>query len=759
MQSGLSDSAQTRVYRFDGWLLRTWPRELFRDGRRVPMQDQPLQILEELASKPNQLVTREQLIARLWPRGVVDFDGSLNTAVRKLRAALGDDSEAPRYIETVPRQGYRFVGQVDRDPVAEPARLERAAESPEAHDTKSTGVVATAHRARTRRFPAFFTGALLIVVAAFAAVFGPNALREGAETDRPVGRYRIAVLPFENLSPDPANEFFTDGLHEEVLSSLTNRTENLDVISRTTMTLYRAAPLSAAAIAAELGATHVLEGSVRREGQDVRLTLQLIDARNDVSLWSQTYDRRLSSAMTLQSQVATEVAAQLAVELSADNARLPPSPNAEAYDLYLKAKLAAQGFAGRVALHNIVEVEAWLDRAIELDPSFAAAYAERSRIYLMKFDSSYDLTEDNLSATRADLETVRKLVGDVPLVLTTQSHYALVVDRDLDKAVELIETPQVLASKDVAVLMGRAGVLAAARRLDESLAVYQQAARLDPRNVGLFQAWHAILWIARRPAEALEVLHIFGEELGGHVAFVFSFTGRTDQLDERVNPVRDSIDDGIRLMARVSRLRLQGRIRESIDVIETSGVETIRHDSVSPLMIPAVGRKPVAELHGWAMLLTGDALAAAHDGRVLLDFVAHEPATKHNAWFLRFLAAEGELFSGRGPQAISEMRAALALTPRHLDIAIDRYAQATAALILAWAGAGDEAVELLTLLSTEFPGLGPADIAREPLFSAPLASNARYAALAGRLEAEIVANRKLFDAASVSEQRSQRRRN
>src|SRR6185503_13562598 len=201
------------------------------------------------------------------------------------------------------------------------------------------------------------------------------------------------------------------------------------------------------------------------------------------------------------------------------------------------------------------------------------------------------------------------------------------------------------------------------------------------------------------------------------------------------------------LMARVSRLRLQGRVGESIDVLDSFGLETIRHDSISPLMIPAVGRKPVAELHGWAMLLTGDTAAAARDGRVLLDFVAHEPATKYNAWFLRFLTAEGELFSGNEAQAIAEVHAALALTPRELDIAIDRYAQATAAMILAWAGAGDAAVELLTPLATEFPGLGPADIAREPLFSTPLASNPRYAALARRLEAEIAANRKLFDEA------------
>src|SRR5277367_1844273 len=133
-----------------------------------------------------------------------------------------------------------------------------------------------------------------------------------ARLPAPQGKPRIAVLPFENLSPDPNNAFFTDGLHEEILSTLANRAPGLEVISRTTMMLYRFAPKSVEEIARTLGATHVLEGSVRREGNTVRLTLQLIDAKSDGHVWSQDYDRTLTSALALQSEVAAQVAAQLA---------------------------------------------------------------------------------------------------------------------------------------------------------------------------------------------------------------------------------------------------------------------------------------------------------------------------------------------------------------------------------------------------------------------------------------------------------------
>jgi len=198
-------------------------------------------------------------------------------------------------------------------------------------------------------------------------------------------------------------------------------------------------------------------------------------------------------------------------------------------------------------------------------------------------------------------------------------------------------------------------------------------------------------------------------------------------------------------MARANRLRFRNRLAESIALLERSELKMLRQDSHSPITIPAIGRKPVAELHGWAMLLAGNTAAAARDGRSLRDFLAHEPTTRWNGWFLQFLAAEAELFSGEKTRAVAQTRAALDMTPRGLNVAIDRFAPATAALIFAWAGSKDDAVELLTDLSSRFPGMGPAEITRDPLYSVPLASSEKYRALERRLESEIASNQKLFD--------------
>ncbi|HEX6395952.1 MAG TPA: winged helix-turn-helix domain-containing protein [Steroidobacteraceae bacterium] len=727
------ESPTSRSFHFDGWTLRTMPRELSRLGQRVPLQDQPLQILEELLSRPHELVTREQLVARLWPRGVVDFDGSLNTAVRKLRTALQDDAETPRYVETLPRQGYRFIGQV-----------------------QTPGEISPATRPRPRMFQGRGTWLAVALALALAAVLGSYPAWRAAKSvdsaatpaQASIPRLRVAVLPFENLSPDPADAFFTDGLHEAVLATLASRVSNIEVISRTTMMTYRATDRRVPEIARDLGATHVLEGSVRRESPTVRLSLRLIDAHTDTPIWTHDYDRQLVSAMSLQADVAAEVAQRLAVRLSPNREQLPPSANPAAYDLYLKASLEAQGFEGRASRERVLEAEAWLSRAIALDPIFAAAYLERARVRLRKFANSYDISSENLRATRGDLDEARELAGDVPLVSMTEGWYAQIVDWDMDKARRMLAMPAVLASRDVAVLMDRASVLATDANPHEAIDLYRQAARLDPANRGLVERWVAVLWNLRRPAEALEVLQAFHRSASPRIAFDFAFTGLVAPLDERVNPVSERIDADSRLMARVNRFRLRGRLDDAVVLLEQMKRSTMRQDSPSPVSIPAIGVKPVAELLGWTLLLKGDLTGARHAGLTLREFVAQEKATKWNAWFLRVLAAEGELFSGNREQAIREIRDARRMIPERLNVAVDRYLPAVTAMILAWAGAEDEAIALLESLSTRYPGLGPAEIVREPLYTVPLQANPRFQVLATRLEAEIAANVILFARAS-----------
>ena len=235
-------------------------RELRKHGIRIRLAEKPFQILELLVERAGQVVTRQALRQKLWPDTYVGYEHSLNTAVNTLREMLGDTAQNPRYIETLPRLGYRFICAVTLP------------ESP--------------------------------------------AL--------PAAKKMLAVLPFENLSSDPDQEFFADGLTEEIISRLGQLdTRRLGVIARTSSIQYKRTQKSILEIAAELSVHSVLEGSVRSSGRSLRVTAQLIDAADQTHLWSSSFDRDLGDALTTQSDVAQEISAALTRELLPEGNALP----------------------------------------------------------------------------------------------------------------------------------------------------------------------------------------------------------------------------------------------------------------------------------------------------------------------------------------------------------------------------------------------------------------------------------------------------
>lgn len=726
---------------FDEWTLHRESGELERAGQRVRLQDLPFQILDELLARPGEVVTREQLIARLWPKTVVDYDANLNSSVRRLRAALHDDAEAPRYIETVPRKGYRYIGSAP-----------------------CYGPVRGAAKPSLRRRPAFIATAAVAVLVAGAAFYmwyrlsEPAASRTLESRIAPERHLRIAVLPFENLSPDPANGFFTDGLHEEILSAIATRAPYLEVISRTTMTVYQAAPRSVRDIANELHLTHVLEGSVRRDGERVRLTLQLIDARTDAHLWSKNFDRRLLDTLTLQSEVAEDVATQLAVKLSGAIGELPPSSNAQAFDLYLRARVSMRTVAAIRSAADQQSAEQLLNGAIALDPGFGAAYLERARVRLSKFTTSQDTSESNVTAIRDDLAAARRIMGDAPPLLFSEALYASLVDLDPDRALTLLNRAQAIHPNSSELCLAFARQLGSTGQPTEALVYFKRAAELDPANPVVISDWAATLKMARQAQESLRVSREFDARYPGAITYglrVFDFTGDLSRFEREVAAAQTAEE---RLTGRFDLLLFSNQTAQLDELLEHADLRTIRQVSYGGFSIPAVGRKPVAELRGWVKLLAHDRAGAARDGRILREFVEHESATKWNEWYLRMLAAEAALFSGEREQAAAEARHALAIAPRNVHIGIQRYAPAVTARILAWAGAGDDAVELLEKLSTEFPMMGPAEILRDPLYTQPLGENAKFKALAQRLNVELAANQRLRDpseaAASLNVERN-----
>jgi TolB-like protein/DNA-binding winged helix-turn-helix (wHTH) protein len=705
---------------FDGWTLARQPLELWRDGQRLRLQDLPLQILDLLVSRRGELVTREALTARLWPTGVVDFDAGLNTAMRKLRVALGDVGDTPRYIETVPRQGYRFVGELASSE-APPVELPRAT-------------------ARPRRKPAWI-GLSAVLLACIAIAVWRNPKQPATPP-----HFRIAVLPFENLSSDPAIGFFTDGIHEEILSTLAGRAPDLEVISRTTMMLYRATPKPVTQIAKELGVTHVLEGTVRREGDQVRVTLQLVDARSDHQLWMESFDRTLADAMTLQTEVATQVTNKLALRLTTNPARPAPPDNPEAYDLWLRANLAWQN-VGNASLSEILRIEEMYTRAIALDDKYAAAYADRARVRIVKLLSGFDESAGNIEGARADVRNARQLAGGTPLVLVREASIAYLVDGDLDRALELIAEAERAGPLNADQTMTKANFHAHHGDLDVALPLFERAATLDPGNATNFRFWSNALFTAHRPAEAMRVAEQFEARLPGRINFgalLFSYTGAIERWRADVARLNATSEFASKLDWQFELLRFERRYAEMAALLDHTDQTMFReHNAYGNLNLFGASLKPVAELRGWERLMAGDAKGTARAGEALSEFVRTSVVTSWNAWWMKLIEAEAALFKGNKAQAAAHATSALTLLRKYPGSASSIYARSRAARILAWAGSHDQALDLLQTLATQSPGIGPAEIVRDPLIEIPLRENARYREMAGMLESAIAQNQAL----------------
>jgi TolB-like protein/DNA-binding winged helix-turn-helix (wHTH) protein/Tfp pilus assembly protein PilF len=360
------DSAKSGIYRFGSFEFDVHSGELRKQGMRIRIEGQPVAILVLLLERRNKMVAREELQRRLWPGDTsVDFEQSLNAAVRRLRVALDDSAESPRFIETLPRKGYRWVA-----PVLGPSV------SVEIEETD---------RAKTLAVPQ----QLRVPKAAWLAIAGALSLATIIATwvvSRPsprTGRLMLAVLPFQNLSNDAQQEFFADGMTEEMITQLgTLDPEHLGVIARTSALQYKATHKSTGQIARELKVDYLLEGGIRRNGQRIRVTAQLIQANDQAEIWADSFESDIADVLKVQSEVARGIAAQIRLELSRPAAqRLSNSSrvNALAHDAYLQGQHAWELRDRQGTLRSIEQFQ----RAIEIDPDYASAYAALARAYAL----------------------------------------------------------------------------------------------------------------------------------------------------------------------------------------------------------------------------------------------------------------------------------------------------------------------------------------------------------------------------------------
>lgn len=287
------------IVRFSTFELDFSGRELRKSGLRLRCQEQPLQVLAALLEKPGVLISREELRQRVWSEDTfVDFDHALNTAVKKLRNVLSDNADAPRYIETVPRRGYRFIGAIQPEPQVLVTQ-------------SSARVMATDSSPSFRRHIILI--AILGVVLASIVVYYLNSHR--AKASGAVAFVRpalLAVLPFQNMTSDPAQDSFSDGMTEETTTHLARlNSSRFHVVARTSAMKYKGAGKGIDEIARELHADYLLEGSIRREGRQVRISCQLIRASDQAPRWSQEFNFDSGDSLTMETRAADTIASQL----------------------------------------------------------------------------------------------------------------------------------------------------------------------------------------------------------------------------------------------------------------------------------------------------------------------------------------------------------------------------------------------------------------------------------------------------------------
>jgi TolB-like protein/DNA-binding winged helix-turn-helix (wHTH) protein/Tfp pilus assembly protein PilF len=383
------DETSTEPIRFGPFELRPHTAELFRDGATVKLAPQPARVLVFLAQNAGRLVSRKELHENIWGADTfVDFDKGLNLCIAQIREALDDDAHSPKYVATLPRRGYRFIAEIENGK-AEVAGMEPA--SP---------LVAAASASQRKKI-GLAAGLLVLALAVTAAVFYLRSTRASTSPVATETKSMLLVLPFENLTNDPAQEYFSDGLTEEMITRLGSmQPKRLGVIARTTAFTYKKTGKNIREIGAELGVNYVLEGSVRREGGRLRITSQLIRVDDQSHLWAESYDRAESDLLEIQREVANKIAGSLSLELlpeSASEAASGKFAKPAAFDAYLKGRYLVT----KDTPEDLERSIPYFDQAIAEDPTFAPAYAAQVEALVLLADWTGTIASSNPQKAKA----------------------------------------------------------------------------------------------------------------------------------------------------------------------------------------------------------------------------------------------------------------------------------------------------------------------------------------------------------------------
>jgi TolB-like protein/DNA-binding winged helix-turn-helix (wHTH) protein/Tfp pilus assembly protein PilF len=480
--------------------------ELSLDGRRVKLERQPMELLILLVKRKGQLVTREDIVGKLWGKSVfVDADQSINAAVRKIRSALRDDPAQPKYLETVVGKGYRFTGDVEV--AGAPAIMPPG---PSGGKTEPAAPFPTHLLKRGLRV----AGLLVVLLATATWIWS----RWHQTRSRHSEIHSLAVLPLANLSGDPSQDYFAQGMTDELITELA-QIGSLRVISRTSVIRYQGTTKALPQIAKELRVDAIVEGSVVRSGDKLRITAQLIDANTDRHLWAESFERDVRDVLSVQREVADKVAGQVNATLSpAERAELARTPvvNSQAYDAYLRGRF----FWNKWTEDGVRKGIGYFQQAIQTDPNYPLSYAGLAESYISLGDLGLGALRPREADAEAEAAALKAIALDDNLA---EGHAALAMarlryDRDLADVEKEFKRAIELNPSSANAHHWYSHYLLAVGRAQEAMAEGKRAYNLNPVDpeMGVHLQWlnynfHHYDEVVEQGRRALELDSNFGE--------------------------------------------------------------------------------------------------------------------------------------------------------------------------------------------------------------------------------------------------------